>query len=398
MFTICDTKLCTGCGACENICAKQALSMKYDEYGFLHPAVDDDKCVSCMACVTVCPNNTEIPKNYPSKSFVCHAKNVEEQLSSTSGGIASMIVRYLINHKGVAYGCAMNAIGTARHIRITDICEIDKLKGSKYVQSEVGDTYSLVRKDLREGRSIVYVGTPCQIAGLRSFLKTDYENLLTIDFICHGVPSPLYFQEEIKCLVQKKQSIDDISFRNKEKQKDGSYKSVYGIFVKEKSGNVLVNQKFPFNRYIVAFIENLFYRESCYTCNYASPERVSDFTLGDYDFKDTPVDRLPEAEKIISLMTINTEKGKKIFNLIKDDICAEELNYDTIVTRKNQLRHPSIKHHNTPVFMELYKNRGYIVAIEKTIKQDLRRWRKNHILSRILNIGVVSYLYKLVKK
>ncbi len=197
MKEICPTELCTGCSACYSACKAKAITMQKDKYGFEYPEIDPSICLDCGLCKKVCPNNKKLIKTQCISSYVCHAKEEQEQLTSTSGGVASVITRYIIKKGGVVYGCSAQYNMDIKHIRINNENEIDKLKGSKYVQSHIGDIYKNVKNDLLNNKLTLFIGTPCQVAGLKSFLRKEYENLVTIDFVCHGVPSIQYLKDSI---------------------------------------------------------------------------------------------------------------------------------------------------------------------------------------------------------
>lgn len=186
---IVESKFCTGCAACVNSCPNDALIMWENEVGHLFPAVDTNKCIECGLCERICPSINEISGKLPNKTFASWAKDINEHNSSTSGGIAAVLSRHMIAKGGIVYGCVCNPGGLIFHQRIDKESELSKLKGSKYVQSEIGNAFRLVNEDLKRGKQVLFIGTPCQIAGLRNSVKKD-ENLVLVDLVCHGVPPP----------------------------------------------------------------------------------------------------------------------------------------------------------------------------------------------------------------
>ena len=195
-----EERNCSGCTACLNSCPNNAISMKENEQGFLYPYIDKNKCTNCKLCTKVCPfkkewfenNKNEIPKVYA-------LKNKDENIrdNSTSGGAFSILAEYVIKENGIVYGALLDENNIVKHVRIDELKNIQQLRGSKYVQSFLGNIFKDVKNDLEKGKKVMFVGTPCQVAGLKTFLQKDFSNLILVDFICHGVPIPMMFKEHI---------------------------------------------------------------------------------------------------------------------------------------------------------------------------------------------------------
>ena len=190
MINILDKHNCVGCRACEHICPKQCITISADREGFNYPTVDTDICIDCHLCEKVCPVLVNYDTKEPMKALGCKAKSEEIQLKSSSGGIFSIIAEEILNNNGLVYGASFDDEFRVKHICIDNIDDIDTLRRSKYVQSDTSDTFKSVKNDLEAGRMVLYCGTPCQIKGLSLFLRKQYDNLITVDFVCHGVPSP----------------------------------------------------------------------------------------------------------------------------------------------------------------------------------------------------------------
>ena len=215
MDTICDIEKCTGCSACLNCCPKDAIEMVEDTFGFLYPKTDNSRCIDCELCRKICPVNYHTPKTYPIETFAAYSVDPEDRLTSTSGGAASVFSRFVLSQNGVVYGCSGKNIEHVEHVRIDKQAELNQLKGSKYVQSETGLLFRKVKSDLKAGFLTLFIGTPCQVAGIKSFLGKEYNNLITVDLVCHGVPSQRLLDENIK-KYKKQTDFTDISFRRKD--------------------------------------------------------------------------------------------------------------------------------------------------------------------------------------
>lgn len=275
-------KQCFGCQACKQICPCDAISLKAHPEGFWYPQINFKLCTSCNLCTGTCPaeesNLKRLTMNLPLKVYAAWRTDHDKLIQSTSGGICALVAEHIISNGGVVYGCAWAENDLrAVHIRIERLEELDRLKQSKYVQSSTGNTYREVRNDLKQKRYVLYIGTPCQIAGLRLFIGKEYENLLTIDLVCHGVPSPKIFAAYVDYVEgREKGKISDFKFRDKRE-------SGYRAYISYRKPNG--RKKYSLvglSAYSKGFYAGLLNRESCYSCSFASPRRTGDFTLGDY--------------------------------------------------------------------------------------------------------------------
>lgn len=358
MKTICDSEQCFGCCACYNCCPTSAISIKEDNWGNIIPKIDSDKCIDCGLCKKVCPaiNKSEFRK--PKYAYAAISKDDETYTTATSGGIATTMSNFIINENGVVYGAAyVNNTAELRHIRVDSIEGLEKLKGSKYVQSNIGLSFKQIKKDLDNNKEVLFIGTPCQVDGLIKFLNKDYQNLVTVNLICHGVPANRLLNEHIRSIVPTNDKDIEIEFRGKT-----------GFMLTLKSnGKSLYQTPFYKDNYFLGFMRKLFYRNCCYSCKYAQQNRVGDITIGDFwgfdKTKPFPVD----TQNGLSVILVNTDKGVNFFSRINKNLIYQERSTEEAVKGNPQLNHPSTKNHNFEKFRKLYLKRGFEKAAKKTL-------------------------------
>lgn len=392
MIEVCKKQECVGCGACLSACNRNAITMQPDSLGFLYPIIDQDKCVDCGLCTKSCFNNHKPVYNEPMQTCIGYASDINEQISSTSGGIASVLMRTVLSKGGIVYGCTGENARDVKHIRIERLDEIVKLKGSKYVQSYMGSTYKTVVNDLKADRTVLFIGTPCQVAGLKAYLKGKvFENLFTIDFVCHGVPSQQILNDAIDAELS---SYGDLRLVNRVKGEGKESKYSLRLLEGEK---VVYDDVYPSKGYITGFLCGLYYRENCYQCKFSKRERVSDITLGDFWDRQNIVHGLTNKKNGLSMIMVNTESGKNLLAISKDSFKSIAWSYDDFLVRNGQLKHPVKRHSNRDLFEKLYKSVGYNAALTNTIYNDLRKIRKNIILNKVVElinrIPIINLLY-----
>jgi len=314
---ILEEKLCTGCGACYNICPTNAIKMEYNNEGFLYPIIDKKKCINCGKCAKACPqiNNKTTYQRGGGKKF-CYAMMANDEIrkKSSSGGIFTLLTKSIINDGGYIAGAIFEEdFKSVKHIITNSITELEKLKKSKYLQSDTNTTYKETKKLLDENKIILYTGTPCQIAGLKSFLNKDYKNLYTIDILCHGVPSPKVWEKYLNETFKNKKIIK-ADFRNK-KTEWGKALLLKIVF----NDNSDFQEQSNKNIYYKAFLQNLILRKSCATCKYTNTSRPADITLGDF-WGIEKYNKKFQDKKGTSLVLINNQKGEFLINKIKKDL------------------------------------------------------------------------------
>ena len=281
MINITDKRNCCGCGACVQRCPKLCITMQSDKEGFAYPVVDTKQCTNCGLCEKVCPVINQQPERQPIATYAATNSSETVREQSSSGGIFTLFAEGTINKGGIVFGAAFNEKWAVEHTFADKIDDIKKFRGSKYVQSNIGNSYAAAEKILKEGKEILFCGTPCQIAGLKRFLRKEYKNLKTVDFVCHGVPSPWVWKKYLGevCHANNIENITDIQFRNKaEGWKNYSFvikytnNEGYKRELREKIGN---------NLYMKCFLSDLCLRPSCYKCPARNGKSGSDITLGD---------------------------------------------------------------------------------------------------------------------
>lgn len=271
------TQLCTGCRACEQSCPKQCIFMIEDEEGYLNAKIDSSKCIDCGVCVRTCPQNNPIVNKGTKSVYALRLKDSKVIYNSASGGVFPALAEYVISLGGVVFGAAYDDNMNVRHIHISNVNELSKIQGSKYVQSDTSNTYDVVKKLLNADICVLYTGTPCQIAGLKKYLKIDYNKLITADIVCHGVPSSKIFARYIEWMSKKMGGkIGYCNFRDK---KDGWGLSLGISLSTGTQSKLLVG---PNDSYYRHFLDGDMHRPCCYECRYCSDSRPADFTMGDY--------------------------------------------------------------------------------------------------------------------
>lgn len=374
LFT--DKQNCCGCGACLNVCAKHAIKMEEDEYGFVYPRIDDSLCVHCGMCSKVCDFQNNVVQDFePQEVYAASAKDREVLFQSSSGGIFALLAHKVLNDGGVVFGAAYVESGesiSVEHIRVDNNDDLYKLQGSKYVQSNIGEIYTLVKSDLIENRSVLFSGTPCQVAGLRSYLNKEYNNLYTVDIVCHGVPSQKLFHSMIKYYEhQFKGHIRNFSFREKRR----GWTDYYALIDVDIKG--ISHKKHIYCKnmaYYQYFLQAVIFRENCYACKYAKRNRVSDITLGDYWGIETAHPSLfndnswrENLNNGISCVLANTSKGISLLNSVKELACFEKSNYECVSRQNGQLRESSKQ---SPLREEILKQ--WMKTDYRTIQNDYK--------------------------
>lgn len=351
---------CTGCGACSLICPSSAIKMREDEKGFLYPEIINKYCTNCGICKKNCPNLAD--KNNTNDTTEIYAmKNKEKDIrqSSSSGGVFYEYAKIILDEKGSIYGATYNQFNEVEHIRVDSKENIYKLQGSKYVQSTTINIYEQVKEDLQKGKKALFSGTPCQIAGIKTYIerkKLNTENFYTCDVICHGVPSPKIFKDYLKNLENQYNSkIKTINFRHKENN------HTQNIKIDFENGKTYISNYDKKDEFYQLFLKDIILRESCYECKYTNFNRLGDITLGDFWGIEKTIHNFDD-KKGVSLVLINSSKGKEIFEKIKNKFEIEKSCKENCL--QNNLIKPSDKNDDYNKFWEEYLEFGYEKARE----------------------------------
>ncbi|MBQ7266096.1 MAG: Coenzyme F420 hydrogenase/dehydrogenase, beta subunit C-terminal domain [Firmicutes bacterium] len=385
---------CCGCGACLNICPCNAIAMEEDDYGFLYPTINKKLCIGCGACKRVCAYQNSQTHNVPLLTYAAVNKNIDEIMYCASGGIFTVVAKMMLKKGGVVFGASFTQDWNVKHIKADSIQDLKALQGSKYLQSDTNTTYSQVKQELLLGRSVLYSGTPCQIAGLYGYLGEKYDRLYTTDVICHGVPNNRMFCDYLKQIEN--------SFGGKIKKFTFRDKALgWGIngSIVIKTDTKLINKVLweSESPYLYYFTKGQIFRENCYKCKYACPHRPADLTLGDYWGIEKAHPEYIEKngwdeKKGISAVIVNTEKGRQMVSEIEKYAELKPSHFEKVAAGNTQLRKPSTPG-NREAVLEVYKNGGwsavesmhkkiglkkYTSRIKALIPQNIKNFIKKH--------------------
>lgn len=373
MVVLIDKKDCCGCGACSQICPVHCIEMISDSEGFEYPNVNEEKCLACNACKKVCPvltkefeiqNTSDVfPKP---KALGGWIRDDEIRADSSSGGAFSLFAMYILQNGGIVYGAAMDNKLITRHIGVESVQELHLLRGSKYVQSCIGNVYSEIRDWLNQGRYVLFSGTPCQAAGLHRFLGAEkYENLYVIDFICHGVPSPGVFHSYLEFMANKyKDDIISFRFRMKDRQWNPTGLQL-GTGMGMGTGKFIRHYPGFMDPYMNGFLDDVYLRESCYKCSFKQvPKYDSDITIADF-WGVKAVDSELYDGKGTSLVLLNTSHGEKLFNTVEKSFWFKEVDFEMAIRRNQSIIKSAHLNPRRQNFFADYQNKPFEKVLRK---------------------------------
>ncbi len=366
-FVNLEKEQCFGCKACSNICPTNAITFQHDDFGFSYPHVNKSLCINCGKCLSACNKIERHDKTMPLKSFAATHKDRDILNKSSSGGVFSVLAEYVLQNNGAVCGCVYDENLLPKHICSESAEDVALMRKSKYAQSDIGTVYQDAKNRLKKGQQVLFTGTPCQIAALYSVLDKDYNNLITMDLVCHGTVSELMFKKFLEYLESKyKTNITDFDFRSK---KYGWKR--YTMEFSKQSGqrkNIGKYNEFYFN----AFISGNITRPNCFSCPFASPMRISDITVGDFWGFEKASTRC-DAERGISLCTLNSEKALGLLPMLESSLTLDEIDYRIAVDGNTCLHTPTKKGSKWEEYMHAFKNDDIQAMANSYAKRNRKR-------------------------
>lgn len=363
MIQIKDKSQCTGCTACFNSCSHEAIRMEYDSYGHSYPVVNVEKCTECGLCERVCPllHKEDFARDeekgiHSLPVYACFSKKEEIRKSSTSGGLFSVLAEYVISRGGIVCAAEFDRRFHIHHVFVDRIGDLNRLKGSKYAQSELGYAFSEVRKELRVGKEVLFVGTPCQVAGLKFFLRKDYPNLYTCDFICMGISSPVLWEEYLDNF-ENREHIRRILFKDKRRGWH-NWQMLIEYPNKEK-----IQEGYE-NPFFNSYLNHITFRPSCFRCPYRRVHRMSDFTIADC----WGIDQFNPSfddNKGCTTLILQNEKAESVFEQLKSQVHYMEYPIENVIRYNPHICSSVSVHPMTEQFYLSYWKEGYKKAALK---------------------------------
>ena len=360
MIELPDTNSCFGCTACASVCRAGAITMCRDAEGFEYPSVDASRCVGCGRCDDICPSVHAPSMKHPADAqrvYAARCRDGRELRLSASGGVFGVLARHVLARDGVVYGVAYSSAMEARHVAAEDASSLSSLHDSKYVQSHLGSTFRDVQRQLHDGRDVLFSGTPCQVAGLRRFLRQSYTNLLTCDILCHSVASPRIFSDYVRFVERHTRGrMVNLSLRDKSRGwGSGATRIDYA------DGTSLYDSYWA-SIWAVAYPLHLITRPSCHACPFCSGQRVGDISIGDF----WGVERaLPQSYCAdgVSLVLVNTEHGRQLWGDVQADMFVDASTLDDAMQ-------PVLMRHSSPdvrrdEFWHDYQRGGFDAVVRK---------------------------------
>lgn len=388
--------MCTGCSSCVCSCPVHAIKMKEDEKGFLYPVIDLTVCIHCGLCQRACPaisDNIKQDGHGTMEAYV--GKNEDDiRIKSSSGGLFSAFAKEVLKQEGIIYGAEFDKQLKVVHEREDSAAGIELFRGSKYVQSDINSVFCNVFQDLQKGKKVYFSGCPCQVAGLLSYLKIkncSIDNLYTQDFVCHGVASPQFYRDCIK-YYEKKFNSKAIKVNFRGKPRPGKFQSMIIDFENKKQ---YIADSTNQDLFYYHFLNNLVLRPSCFKCKYAKKNRVADITLADCFHIQKDMEQFDD-RKGLSLVMINTAKGKQIFEKCKDQLCLKSIQLRQYM--QPNMKNPTPKPINYDSFWSEYSTVGFISAISKYGNHNFKNYVKKLGIAFINRLGMDELIKQILRK
>lgn len=390
-----DPYKCTGCSACASICPKKCIEMREDSEGFDRPYINEKKCISCGICSTVCPVNKKIGNTYKTECYVAQNNSEDIRRISSAGGFIGALAEFIFKNNGVLYGAGYDKKNVVCHMRVTsmDECLTNKIFASKYVVSDIQNSFVKLKSDLKDGKLVCFVGLPCQVSGLKSFLQKEYDNLVTVDLTCYGVPSRKLYKKYINYLENVFHSkIVDVRFRDK------SYGYSVPTMVVEFEKGFVKSQNSHVKSYLRAFFSNISISKSCEKCVFKGIDRVSDFTIGDCKNIRSFIQEYDD-DKGTTVVYVHSKKGKEIIHLLNCRIAKVPVNEVISSCGQKMIERVKLNEKRDAFFEEIDKL-NYEQLINKycpaTLDEKIASFVKGFL--KIIGLNQTSILRKLKKR
>lgn len=383
---------CCGCSLCASVCPQKCISLEEDEEGFLYPKIDETLCVSCGFCMNACKErDKKMKKDVQLKSYIGYHSNEDIRRQSSSGGLFYVLAEHILNKGGSVYGAAFTETFKVEHKRIVAKEELPLLMTSKYVQSAVDSIFALVQRDLQEGRTVLFSGTPCQVAAVRQFIKEKRisGNILLVDFICHGVPSPGIWGTYVQYLEQKMHSpLQYVNFRDKQ---FGWHD--FHFYAKSKKG--YIEESHELNVYMRAFLSDRNLRPSCYKCSFKKENYYSDITLADAWKIEKDFPKWAD-DKGTSLFVVRTKQGRELLAALSEEFICREADYNQWCKYNTSLVAPTAMPTTRQEFFDRYKTKQNTEFWNGFNKPNLKKQVKYCVKKFLKTIGLAKVIRKLV--
>lgn len=382
MIDISGKHNCCGCSACAQACPKQCILMKQDVEGFLYPQVNTSSCIDCGLCEKVCPFNHPYEARTPMHTYAAINNNEKIRMESSSGGIFTLLAEQILNDGGVVFGARFDENWQVTIDYTESIEGLAVFRGSKYVQARVGDTYAKCAKFLKAGRKVLYSGTPCQIAGLKHYLRKEYDNLLAVDFVCHGVPSPKVWEKYLQEVVGTV-NVQGVAMRDK--QHEGWKRFNFVLDYQKEEKMITLSSWHQENDYMNAFLRDMILRPSCYACKTRECRSHSDITIADFWGIQNILSQMDD-DKGTGLVMIHTEKGK-------DYVPFDKMQYDEVTFEEGYRNNPAIFRSAKPwprraeFFQKLDNEDGVVDLIRNSLKPTLQM-RLKSVIKRVAYLPI----------
>lgn len=386
MDSICKKENCTACGACLNACPVKAIFWKLDAWNYAYPYINTELCISCGLCRSVCPQTRELFAHLPLSAYAAWGINTTELQECASGGVARVLSKRILKNNGLVFACAYEN-GKNHHIKVSSTSQLACTSGSKYLWSDTEDIYSQVRSTLSNGIECLFIGTPCQVDGLKCYLGVaKNSNLLyTVDLICHGVPSSKYVEDYIK--AETGEVIECLTCR------DRSGYCLDGILKNRGAFHYPSN-----NLYLDSYLASITYRENCYSCRYAQNNRCGDITLGDY--WGIPRELLPEnAPDLCNIVFCNTQKGQSLVSACKEDLEIIDIPCALAISAKDNMNRPQPKPCQRKIFLDSYPQNGFCKATRMAMGEKTTQSRVKQLaygIKSIIGYLIINFAWRLI--